>query len=80
MTRRERLRRQKASELGRRRAKARWALDRERRDRLAAMERERRRRLVVIVRDMEAGEERVFPWGDDVGARVRAYVERMSGM
>jgi len=75
MTRRGRLRLKKASELGRRRANARWERDRAERGRLAAMEEERRRNLVVILRDNRTGAERVFPWGPEVGARVRYYAE-----
>jgi hypothetical protein len=55
-------------------------MDRARRERLMEMEmeKERRENLVVILRDNRTGEERVFPWGDGVCARVRYFAEVMT--
>ena len=53
-------------------------MDRARRERLMAMEVERRENLVVILRDNRTGEERVFPWDDNVHARVRYFAEVMT--
>jgi len=66
------------SNLGRKMANRRWEMDRARRERLMEMEKERRENLVVILRDNRTGEERVFPWGDGVCARVRYFAEVMT--